>query len=463
MDVPLGASGGTSGHGGVAKLARSWKGQSNTMCVRFWTPLLCFILALAPRGVTHAQDAGPGGDAGAAPQGGDAAVPAPPADGELEGDEDDDEGEDGEDTPGAPDAESEAELAPGAVADTTLRYSRDISDAQLESLWEKNPAALGTMSVGFADAGRIINARPFPQGPYWTVVAPEQAWAVQETVDGLVAAMTEVNQIFPEGTPLLRVNHISKKEGGYIRPHRSHQSGRDADVAFYYKTEVPPGWRGAREKLMDIPRNWAFIKALLRHSDVQVIIVDKRIQKVLREYALEQGDDPLWLEGLFKPGPTSVIRHARRHRDHFHVRFYAPRSQELGRRVQPLLARRPEENILVHRVRRGDTLGHIAMRYDSTVNMVRRANHMKGSFLRLGQTLLVPLRGPCTRCPQPPAVVVPPRRIRLAGEDGGAAAALSAEGGLDAGALAAQQDAAGVKDAAGCEDAAAGRQLGMTP
>lgn len=437
------------------------------------TPLLLVALALGGPGTALSLDAGPAPDAAGSPQPAPEAAPATaqPEDGEEDEDSADADGEgEGEDPPGTPDAESEAELAPGAAVDQTLRYSRDITDAQLAALWEKDPAALGTMSVGFADAGRMINARPFPQGPYWTVVAPEQAWAVQETIDGLTAAIQEVNTLFPEGTPLLRVNHISKKEGGYIRPHRSHQSGRDADVAFYYKTDVPPGFRGGREKLMDIPRNWAFLKALLRHADVQVIIVDKRIQKVLREYALSQGDDPLWLDGLFKPGPTSVIRHARRHRDHFHVRFYAPRSQELGRRVQPLLAKRPEENILVHRVRRGDTLGHIAMRYDSTINLVRRANHMKGSFLRLGQTLLVPLRGPCTHCPQPPPVVVPPRRLGALVRDGGppptqaeVAAATAPGDPVTPPPSDASADAGPAAPDAACEDAGAARQLGMVP
>jgi hypothetical protein len=43
--------------------------------------------------------------------------------------------------------------------------------------------------------------------------------------------------------------------------------------------------------------------------------------------------------------------------------------------------------------------------------MIQKANRMRGSFLRLGQQLRVPLRGACTRCPLAPAVVVPPRRV----------------------------------------------------
>jgi hypothetical protein len=152
------------------------------------------------------------------------------------------------------------------------------------------------------------------------------------------------------------------------------------------------------------------LRALITQTDVQVILVDRGIQNILRQHALAAGEDRAFIDSLFRGGGKALIQHARRHKDHFHVRFYAPRSQELGRRIQPLLAQRPEQNLLLHKVRHGETLGHIARATGSTVSLIQKANHMRGTFLRLGQQLRVPLRGPCTRCPLPPAVVVPPRR-----------------------------------------------------
>jgi len=143
---------------------------------------------------------------------------------------------------------------------------------------------------------------------------------------------------------------------------------------------------------------------------VQMLLVDKRIQASLYEHALSIGEDKGWLDSLFH-GPEPLLKHASRHRDHFHVRYYAPRSQELGRRVQPLLAMRPEHNLMLHRIRSGDSLGKIASKYGTTVNALKKANGMKNTFLRAGRTLRIPLRGPCTSCPVPPPVVVPPRRL----------------------------------------------------
>jgi len=62
-------------------------------------------------------------------------------------------------------------------------------------------------------------------------------------------------------------------------------------------------------------------------------------------------------------------------------------------------------------VRSGDTLGHIALRYGTTVKALQQENRLKGTFLSLGQRLRVRLRGPCTSCPVPPQVVLPARRL----------------------------------------------------
>lgn len=45
-----------------------------------------------------------------------------------------------------------------------------------------------------------------------------------------------------------------------------------------------------------------------------------------------------------------------------------------------------------YRVRRGDTLGHIARRFRTSVSRIRRMNGIRGSLIRIGQTLRIPGR-----------------------------------------------------------------------
>jgi LysM repeat protein len=298
-----------------------------------------------------------------------------------------------------------------APADGGLLYSLDLTDEALAAAWKDAPASLGSISMGFVEEGRLINGVPFPKADddAWTVVSPEATYGTQETVDFVAAAIRQVKAQHPDAPPL-RVNQISAREGGYLRPHKTHQNGRDVDLGFYY-----PGGQTVRvrerEKVIDVALNWALVKALVMQGDVQFILVDQRVQKVLFEHAKKLGEDPAWLDSLFHAGRSSILQHARRHRDHFHVRYFNGRAQELGRRVAPLLATRPEENIAMHRVKKGDTLGGIASRYGSSAAAIRKASGLSNNLLRIGRVLKVPLRKPCTTCPVPPPMVVPPRRL----------------------------------------------------
>jgi len=307
----------------------------------------------------------------------------------------------------ADDGESELAEPTGAVG-PDIRYSADLSDDELQRRWTDDLESLGSISVGFADQGRLINAARMPQDDAWILERPTLAYGTREAVEALINAFRAVRKQFPESAPA-RLSHIGNEDGGYLRPHHSHQSGRDADIGFFYRNDKVPGRGVRREKLMDPARNWALVKTLITQSDVQVILVDRGIQNILRAWALAKGEDRDFVDRVFARGHHALVQHARHHKDHFHVRFYAPRSQELGRRVQPLLAQRPEQNLVMHKVRGGQTLGHIARTYDTTVKAIQIANHMRGSFLHLGQQLRVPLRKPCTHCPLPPPVVVPPR------------------------------------------------------
>lgn len=322
--------------------------------------------------------------------------------------DDESEEESGESESGS-DADAEAESHDSS--DDALsghRYTADISDEELEQRWTTEPGSLGSMSVGFADAGRMINAVPCRTSEHWSIVSPAHCWGTSESLEFIYTAIEQVAAEHP-GSRAIRINHISSKDGGWLRPHFSHQSGRDVDLGFYYKEELEYGSGRRRENQIDLARNWTLIRAFITQTDLQVVLVDQRISKVLHQYALALGEDPEWLETIFNAGRKSLVRHARGHHDHFHVRFYNARAQELGRRIVPYLAQQPEHNYAQHRVKSGNTLGHIARQYGATVRAIQKANGMKNSFLRLGRVLKVPLRKPCTKCPLPPEVVVPER------------------------------------------------------
>lgn len=297
---------------------------------------------------------------------------------------------------------------PPAAADDTVASLDPATELRL--LAERDPRALGPLSIGTPDAGLLLNPVPFPEGPYWKLREPREAWATDETIAFVVTAIEAVEARFP-GSPRLVIGDLSDATGGRLDRHRSHQAGRDADIGFYYRSGEADTFRAAKARDLDLPRTWALVRALVTDTDVDRIFIDRTLVRALYEQALSEGEDRGWLADIFgRTSDKGIIQHERRHKDHLHARFFNPRAQEHGRIVYPVLVRAgaaPPPTI-THRARTGETLGAIARRYGTSVTAIRRANGLKGTQIRAGRSYTIPVRkAPVDGGP----VVVPPRRL----------------------------------------------------
>jgi penicillin-insensitive murein endopeptidase len=208
-----------------------------------------------------------------------------------------------------------------------------LTDEQLAARLTADPASLASMSIGRPNRGALFNAIQMPESPRWHVVEPEHSWGTDESIASIVRAVSSVNEAF-EATPELYIGHLSSKRGGYLRPHRSHQSGRDADIGFYYTGGR--GWYArATAKNLDLPRTWALVKAFAGDANVENIFVDRSIQKLLRDYALKSGDSAEFLDGIFesRQHKDRMVRHEWGHLTHLHVRFRCPIAEDAGVRA----------------------------------------------------------------------------------------------------------------------------------
>ena len=132
------------------------------------------------------------------------------------------------------------------------------------------------MSLGSPNAGALLNGVQATETPLYKPLSPSGAWGTQETLDFLAVALGKVHEQFP-GTGPLSLGDISGRSGGPSHPHVSHQSGRDVDIAYFYNDGA--GWyaRGTAKNL-DLPRTWAFVRALIAETDVDLILIDHSIQ-----------------------------------------------------------------------------------------------------------------------------------------------------------------------------------------
>jgi penicillin-insensitive murein endopeptidase len=204
-----------------------------------------------------------------------------------------------------------------------------------------------SVSCGAVNRGALFGALKLPdRGPFHVVPEPwasrDHHYGTAELVGLIQRAAAEVEAAQPGG--VLGVADLSAALGGRAPGHRSHQSGRDADILYYARDvhgapfipdgNMPvytgsglayyaysPAWKvGIPRRYFDTARNWALVKALLTDKQVVVekLFVGARIEYWLVQHAIRAHE------------PAALVKRARlvmqqppgvgRHNDHMHLR-----------------------------------------------------------------------------------------------------------------------------------------------
>ncbi|MEE2757491.1 MAG: penicillin-insensitive murein endopeptidase [Myxococcota bacterium] len=227
-------------------------------------------------------------------------------------------------------------------------------------------------------------------------------FGTEEMVQAIIDAVDAVHAEHPN-TPVLAIGNLSREHGGRFPPHKSHQSGRDADIGYYLKEgHSPTRLRLARVRTLDVPRTWTFIESLVADNKVEYIFSDRRLMRLLYRYALNVKKIPKEkLHTIFQPpgGRPKIMRHLKGHADHLHIRFHAPESVAA---VSQFIAKHGNQALkplpVYKRIKKGDSLWRLAKRHRVTVKKLRQWNRLrKNSNLRIGKKLIVGHRRPKIR------------------------------------------------------------------
>ncbi len=309
--------------------------------------------------------------------------------------------------------------APGDAYDASRPSDRpasllELSDEELMARIEADSGSLGSLSIGAPGSGALVNPVALEAGPRWDIARGADSWGTSETIVAIQIAVDTVHELFADTWSIV-IGDISDRAGGRLKRHQTHQSGRDVDFGFYFKSGKATWFEPGTSANMDLPRNWALVRALLTRTDVETILLDTQIQRLLYKYALSIGEDKDWLDRIFqfsRGSRDAVLRHVSGHRTHYHVRFYNAVAQELGRRVHPLLVElgimNPPVFTVRHVVRPGQTLGHLAARYGTSTRAIMQANGLRISQLLAGRTYRIPVRA---AVPPTEPIVVPQRML----------------------------------------------------
>lgn len=204
---------------------------------------------------------------------------------------------------------------------------------------EHDPESVGldTGDTGFTGAGCALTTLPdglqLPDLPeLYTIWDARKAWGTPLMVDTLTIAAEEMRWHFPQGDPLM-IGDLSRRGGGQMRGHRSHRGGLDADVGIYWgdANQYSHGLRTVPAGELDLAANLAFVRTLFGSGNVERILLDNRIIRVLRAYAIDSGEMTedearamfLLPEDGIETSPWNldqVVHHVPGHHHHFHIR-----------------------------------------------------------------------------------------------------------------------------------------------
>ena len=190
-------------------------------------------------------------------------------------------------------------------------------------------------SVGAPWEGRLQHPTPMPPSDAYHLRRPARAFGTAAAVGFLGRAIAETVDTFPD-VHVLAIGDLSAPSGGQITEHRSHQSGRDADVGLYYLDQpagYPASFVTATDDNLDCEATFKLIERLAATADedggVQMIFLDFDVQGLLYEWALGQGVSEARLGHLFqfphgRGSSEGLVRHEPNHDNHLHVRFRCP-------------------------------------------------------------------------------------------------------------------------------------------
>lgn len=209
---------------------------------------------------------------------------------------------------------------------------RAVSKVQI---WRHDPATPAS-SRGRPSGGRLVNGAPMPNGLWWRVREPAMSWGTPYMIRHLAAGFEAVAARF-NGAPVVVIGDLSARRGGRLRPHRSHQSGRDVDFA-YYRLDGNSAERFVvtRPHELDVERQWYLLRFWIKSGVVDRMFIDPRLSRAMAEHAAASGDNPAFLDMVFgedRAGRSGLIGYSPGHNDHAHVRFRCTKSDTSCRDV----------------------------------------------------------------------------------------------------------------------------------
>ncbi|MEY4545457.1 MAG: hypothetical protein RL685_1652 [Pseudomonadota bacterium] len=220
-------------------------------------------------------------------------------------------------------------------------WARQRTERELPEKYRKSPYAMMSLSVGLPNAGWQLRAKKLSSSP--------QLWIQNKSVPytyghpSLVLMLHRTSKQIARQSPgsVLLVGDLSRESGGPLSGHKSHQSGRDADVGFFV-TDTKGRAQNSRSLLafdasgrardgsgvrFDDYRNWLLVQLWLKddRAALEHVFVASHLRRRLLDFASARPAFRRYVDDAaqFLRQPTNGLPHD----DHFHIRIACPERQ----------------------------------------------------------------------------------------------------------------------------------------
>ena len=199
-----------------------------------------------------------------------------------------------------------------------------------------HPGKLVLIRLG--DPADLLAARPYLAD--WVHLKAQKGYTVKRSSTAygrpfamrlMLRSICEFRRRNPDAGSIV-VGDWSGRVGGQLSRHLSHKTGRDVDLSYFIKGRPNlKGFAKATPSTIDVELSWELVRALLDSGQIEYIFMDHKLQRVLYNHALKKGFPQADLDQIFQyPAPrssrTGIIRWAKAHDDHIHVRFRCPKN-----------------------------------------------------------------------------------------------------------------------------------------
>lgn len=208
--------------------------------------------------------------------------------------------------------------------------------------FRRAPYTLMSLSVGHPNRGWQVRAKKLRETGYLKVKGSSKSneYGHPALVLMLRRSAKDIARAVPGS--VMVVGDLSSKHGGPLSGHRSHQSGRDADVGFFVRDrhgksvtlkrfvafDANGKAKDGSGLVFDDYRNWLLVQSWVKdqRAGLSHIFVSRPLRARLLDYARRHPSFRRYVAEVapLLKQPEGVSPHD----DHFHVRISCPRRQE---------------------------------------------------------------------------------------------------------------------------------------